>query len=250
MTKVVFAACLLLAGSVAGPLALAKDPSQLLLHKGARVGIVNMMDAEVTHFHTSKVLAQSFFKTHAVNWQVDSMLSDAVTQRLTQLELVPVNLGASNSLMHNREEFFVNNSVAKGLPRDASREFARLASAERLDALIVFAPGLNNPSQAGSAVRRGLPDYLRGWGFITGDTNEKPALFNMTQVLLIGVAPDGPALNAREWGGAYTEEWSDYAPPENLKQIPLEQLDRLQPPFGRILGRQANRVMDWITVVP
>lgn len=249
MTKVVFAACLLLAGSVAGPLALAKDPSQLLLHKGARIGIVNMMDAEVTHFHTSKVLAQSFFKTHPVNWQVDSMLSDAVTQRLTQLELVPVNLGASDSLMRNREDFFVNNSVAKGLPREASREFARLASAERLDALIVFAPGLNNSSQAGSA-RRGLPDYLRGWGFITGDTNEKPALFNMTQVLLIGVAADGAALSAREWGGGYSEEWLDYTPPENLKQIPLEQLDRLQPPFGRILGRQANRVMDWITVVP
>jgi len=250
MTKVVFAACLLLAGSWAGPLALAKDPSQLLLHKGARVGIVNMMDAEVTHFHTSKVLAQSFFKTQPVNWQVDSMLSDAVTQRLTELGLVPVAMGASDALMRGRDEFFVNNSVAKGLPREASREFALLAIAERLDALIVLAPGLNNSSQAGGAVRRGLPDYLRGWGFITGDTNEKPALFNMTQVLLIGTTPQSAALNAREWGGAYTDEWSDYVPPDNLKQIPLEQLDRLQPPFGRILTRQASRVMDWITVVP
>ena len=250
MTKVVFAACLLLAGSLAGPLALAKDPSQLLLHKGARVGVVNMMDAELTHFHSSKVLAQSFFKTQLVNWQVDSMLSDAVTQRLTQLELVPVALGASDTLMRNRDDFFVNNSVAKGLPREVAREFARLAAPERLDALIVLAPGLNNPSQAGGAVRRNLPDYLRGWGFITGDTNDKPALFNMTQVLLIGVAPDGAALSAREWGGAYTDEWSDYVPPENLKQIPLEQLDRLQPPFGRLLARQASRVMDWITVMP
>jgi hypothetical protein len=250
MTKVVFAACLLLAGALAGPLALAKDPSQLLLHKGARVGVVNMMDAEVTHFHTSKVLAQSFFKTQLVNWQVDSMLSDAVTQRLTQLELVPVALGASDTLMRNRDDFFVNNSVAKGLPREVAREFARLAAPERLDALIVLAPGLNNPSQAGGAVRRSLPDYLRGWGFITGDTNDKPALFNMTQVLLIGIAPDGAALSAREWGGAYTDEWSDYVPPANLKQIPLEQLDRLQPPFGRLLARQASRVMDWITVMP
>jgi hypothetical protein len=247
MTKVVFAACLLLAY---GPLALAKDPTQLLLHKGARVGVVNMMDPEVTHFHTSKVLAQSFFKTQLVNWQVDSMLSDAVTQRLTQLELVPVAMGASDALMRNRDDYFVNNSVAKGLPRDVSREFVRFAASEHLDALIVLAPGLNNSSQAGGAVRRGLPDYLRGWGFITGDTNEKPALFNMTQVLLIGIAPDGAMLHAREWGGPYTDEWSDYVPPDNPKQIPPEQLDRLQPPFGRILARQANRVMDWITVGP
>lgn len=250
MTKVVIAACLLLAGSLAGPLALGKDPTQLLLHKGARVGVLNMLDPEVTHFHTSKVLAQSFFKTQLVTWQVDSMLSDAVTQRLTQLELVPVALGASDALIRNRDDFFVNNSVAKGLPREVSREFARLAGPERLDALIVVAPGLNNSSQAGGAVRRDLPDYLRGWGFVTGDTNDKPSLFNMTQVLLIGIAPDGAVLHAREWGGGYTDEWSDYVPPDNLKQIPLEQLNRLQPPFGRILARQTNRLMDWITVVP
>jgi hypothetical protein len=250
MTKVVLAACLLLAGSLAGPLALAKDPTQLLLHKGARVGVVNMLDPEVTHFHTSKVLAQSFFKTQLVNWQVDAMLSEAVTQRLTQLELVPVALGASDSLMRNRDDFFVNNSVAKGLPRDVSREFARLAVPERLDALIVLAPGLNNSSQAGAAVRRNLPDYLRGWGFMTGDTSEKPSLFNMTQVLLIGIAPDGATLHAREWGGGYTDEWLDYVPPDNPKQIPLEMLDRLQPAFGRFMARQAGHVLDWITVMP
>jgi hypothetical protein len=250
MTKVVLAACLLMAGLLTGPVALGKDPTQLLLHKGARVGVVNMMDPEVTHFHTSKVLAQSFYKTQLVSWQVDSMLSDAVSQRLTQLELVPVGMGASDVLMRKRDDFFVNNSVAKGLPREVAREFAQLAASERLSALIVLAPGLNNSSQAGGAVRRSLPDYLRGWGFITGDTNEKPSLFNMTQVLLIGIAPDGAALSAREWGGSYTDEWSDYVPPDNPKLIPVEQLDKLQPPFARILGRQANRLMDWITVMP
>src|SRR5215470_8246040 len=183
MTRVLFAAWLLMA--VSG--AVAKDPTQLLIHKGARVGVVNMMDAEVTHFHTSKVLTQSFFKTQTVNWQVDSMLREAVMQRLTQLELVPVAMGASAALMRKRDEFFVNNSVAKGLPREASRDFAELAAPEHLDALIVLAPGLNNSSQAGGTVRRGLPDYLRGWGFVTGDTNEKPSLFNMTQVLLISL---------------------------------------------------------------
>jgi len=251
MTKVVFAACLLVAGSFAVPLALAaKDPTQLLIHKGARVGVINMMDAEVTHFHTSKVLAQSFFKTQLVAWQVDSMLNDAVTQRLTQLELVPVVMGPSEELMRNRDEFFINNSVAKGLSREAAKEFAQLAAAERLDALIVLAPGLNNSSQAGNLVRKALPDYLRGWGFVTGDTSEKPALFNMTQVLLISTSPSGLVMNAREWGGGYFDEWADYAPPENPKQIPQEQLDHLQPLFGRILARQTSRLMDWITVAP
>jgi hypothetical protein len=250
MTKVVFAACLLVAISWAAPTALAKDPTQLMLPKGARVGIINLMDAEVTQFHTSKVLAQSFLKTYALKWPVDSMLSEAVTQRLTQLELVPVAVGPSDTLMLSRDELFVNNSVAKGLPREASKDFSDLAAANRLDALIVLSPGLNNSSQAGNLLRKGLPDYLRGWGFVTGDTNEKPSLFNMTQVLLIGAGPRGCVLNAREWGGAYAEDWTDYTAPENLKQMPPEQLDHLQPMFSRILAQQAGRLMEWITVTP
>jgi hypothetical protein len=251
MTRVVLAACLLLACAMAGPLAVAKDPTQLLLHKGARVGIVNMMDAEVTHFHTSKALADSFFKTHLVNWQVDSMLTDAASQRLTQLDLVPVPLGASDALMRNRDESFVNNSVAKGLPKEVARQFAQLAAAERLDALLVLAPGLNNSSQAGGGTyRKDLPDYLRGCGYVTSDLNGKPALFDMTQVLLIGVTPDGAKLQAREWGGGYTDEWVDYTAPADPKRVPLELLDKLQPLFGRMLAKQTGRAMDWITVAP
>jgi hypothetical protein len=249
MTKVAFA-CLLVALSWAVPPVGAKDPTPLLLQKGARVGVVNLMDAEITHFHTGKVLAQSFLKTHLVNWQVDSMLSDAVVPKLTGMGLLPVVMGASDALLRNRDDFFVNNSVAKGLPREAAREFAALAASDHLDALIVLAPGLNNSSQAGPAVRRGLPDYLRGWGFVTADTGEKPSLFNMTQVLLIEAGSDGATLRAREWGGAYVEDWADYVAPADLKQFSLEQLDHLQPLFGRILGRQSSRLMDWITVSP
>jgi hypothetical protein len=247
MHKVVIAAWLLLAGS----LAVAKDPTQLLLHKGARVGIVNLMDAEITHFHTSKNLSESFFKTLGVSWQVDSMFTAAVSQRLTQLDLVPVPEGATEALVHGRDESFVNNSVAKGLPKELARQFAQLAGPERLDALVVLAPALNNSAQAaGGSYRKDLPDYLRGWGYVTGDLGAKPVLFNATQVLLIGITPEGAKLQAREWGGAYTDEWSDYVAPEDPKHPPPEVLDKVQPLFARILTKQSGRVVDWITVTP
>ena len=177
-----------------------------------------MMDAEVTHFHTGKVLAQSFLKTQLVAWQVESMLNDAVTPRLTQLELVAVPMGASDSLMRNRDEYFVNNSVAKGLPREIARQFAQLAASERLDALIVLAPGLNNSSQASGAARRGLPDYLRGWGFVTDDATPNLRFSTCARCLVDRDQPRRHAqLNAREWGGGYADEWPDYVPPANPK---------------------------------
>jgi hypothetical protein len=251
MTKGVLAACLLMASLLAAPFVSAKDSTQLILHKGARVGIVNLMDAEVTHFHATKVLTQSFYKIHTLEWQVDSMLTDAVAPRLSQLELVPVSMGASDGLIRSREDYFVNNSVAKGLPRELARQLTELAATKRLDALIVLAPGVNDSAQAGSAVRRGLPDYLHGWGFVTTDEpGAKPSLFNMTQLLLIGITSAGATLNSREWGGQYTDTWANYSLQPDLKAIPSEQLDELQPQFAGILTKQAGRLIEWITVIP
>jgi len=99
------------------------------------------------------------------------MLTDAVSQRLTQLELVPVAIGASDALLRNRDEEFVNNSVAKSLPKDVARQFAQLAAAERLDALIVLAPGLNNSSQAG---RRHLQEGSARLSARLGIRNRRP----------------------------------------------------------------------------
>ena len=252
MTRGVLAACVLLASLLAAASVIAKDSAtQLILHKGARVGIVNLVDAEVTHFHATKVLTQSFYKTHRLGWQVDPMLTDAVAPRLSQLELVPVSMGASDGLLRNRDDYFVNNSVAKGLPREVSRQLTELAATERLDALIVLAPGVNNSAQAGSAAQRGLPDYLHGWGFVTTDEpGAKPALFNMTQLLLVSITPAGATLDAREWGGQYTDTWANYSLAPDLKAIPAEQLDELQPLFAGILTKQSARLIEWITVVP
>lgn len=251
MTKVVFAWILVAAFWATGGtgIAFAKDATSLPLHKGARVGVINLMDSELTHFHGSKVLSQSFLKTLAVNWQLQSLLIDSVTPRLTQYGLVALPLSAPEDLLRTRDLVFVEGSVAKRLPRETAAMFAALGAAEHVDALIVLAPSLNNSAQAGGSVRHALPDYLRGFGFVTSDTGEKPALFNMTQMLLIAIGPDGARLVAREWGGAYAEEWSDYVAPADLRQFPPEQLDALKPLFSRILTRQAGRLLDWITIV-
>jgi hypothetical protein len=250
MTKVVTAACLLLLGFIAAPLALAKDATQLLLRKGARVGVINLMDPEVTHYHTSKVITQSFMKTHPVTWQVDSMFADAVNARLAKLELVPVPLAPTVVLGRNRDQDFVENAPVKGLPKEVTKDLAQLATVQHVDAFLILAPSLNNSAQAAGAARRTLPDYLRGWGFVTGDTLVRPSLFNLTQVLLVGVGPEGVTLNAREWGGAYAEDWGDYAAPANPKEVPPEVLDQLQPMFSHLVARQSERVLAWITVTP
>src|SRR5437868_3838007 len=65
-----------------------KEAGNLALAKGARVGVINLLDAEVTHFHAAKQIKDSFLKTYTVNWPVAAMLSEALKERVGQMGLV------------------------------------------------------------------------------------------------------------------------------------------------------------------
>ncbi len=223
----------------------------LTLSKGARIGVVTLLDPEVRHYHASNNIQDSFLKTLPVQWAVDAMFFDAVKQRLTQMDLEVVAVTPSDGLLRGRQEFFVDGSVSRGLSGPCADEFTRMAAADHVDAFVVLVPGVNDSGHAGSARRKDLPDYLRGWGFMT--KAEQPAapppVFNMTQVLLVSGTGGTALLRAREWGGGYADTWSAYTPPPDLKNIPDTALDSLKPIFSGLIGRQASRVFDQILVV-
>ncbi len=168
-----------------------------------------------------------------------------------QMGLEAVPIAPSAALERGRQEFFVEGSVTKGLSKACAAEFTQMAAAEHVDAFIVLAPGVNDSAHAGGARRKDLPDYLRGWGFVTraGDPpGTKPAVFNMTQVLLVGATGGTALLRAREWGGDYTYSWQSFSPPSSLKDIPQSEIDTLRPVFADIVTRQSGRLFEQITV--
>jgi hypothetical protein len=89
--------CLLLGLSVSAARA-ASAPPPLALAAGARVGVVSLLDAEVTHYHSAPRVQDSFLKTQAVPWSVSAMLLEAVREPLTRLGLTPVPLAAGETL--------------------------------------------------------------------------------------------------------------------------------------------------------
>ena len=101
----------------------AHPPASLALPAGARVGVVSLLDPEVTHFHTSRQIENSFLKTYTVTWPVDTMLLAAVRERLGQLGLTSVPVVASDALRRARESCFLDASLAKGANQISSLEF-------------------------------------------------------------------------------------------------------------------------------
>src|SRR5579863_5207530 len=109
----------------AGPALAESEPPAVELPAGAHVGLVNLLDPEVTHFHAAKELQSSFLKTYTVNWPVLTMLTQALQARLTQLGLAPVVLEATLALRDAREACFLNASLAKGLPKECRQPFGQ-----------------------------------------------------------------------------------------------------------------------------
>jgi hypothetical protein len=232
----------------------AKDRTPAAISKGAQVGVVNLMDAEITHYHAARETKDNFLKNHPVNWSVDDMLNDAVKEHLVQMGLTPVPLAVTDSLARSREECFVNMPLAKGLPKGWSKAcsapLVELASSAGVNALILLSPGVNNSDHAGSS-RDGLSETLRGWGFFTRErasSQDKPALFDETELLLIGITPQGATLLARKWGGTLTIQWQSYTRPADPREVTPEQVDELQPLIAAVLSRQAAELLEQVHV--
>ena len=220
----------------------AHPPPSLALPAGARVGLVNLLDPEVTHFHASRQIENSFLKTYTVSWPVSAMLLTAVKDRLGELGLTAVPVAASDALRRARESCFLDASLAKGLPKECGPLYAQLAASQGVNALIVLGPGRNDSAHAGGTRHKELPEYLRGWCVVTGGTDAAPVLLDMTELVLIGVSGSQGQLIGLGWGGD-GKSWVDYRAPPDLKAFPAQQLDQLQPLYGAMLKQQADTAL-------
>jgi hypothetical protein len=243
--------CLALMLTAGGPAWAKKAAPALTVSRGARVGVVSLLDPDITHYHTSSKIQDSFLKTFQVQWPLGALFMDAVKQRLAQMGLEAVAVSPSPGLERSRHDYFIDHSVLNGLSPACVREFNQMAADAHVDAFIVLAPGVNDFDHAGSARRKDLPDYLRGWGYITKaeQPGAKPTVFDMTQVLLVSATGGTSLLRAREFGGAYTDDWSSYSAPADPKAVPEGDLDSLKPVVSGLLTRQSNRIFEQIEVV-
>jgi hypothetical protein len=231
----------------------AREITPLLLPRGARVGVVSVLDPEITHFHSGRSIQDASLHTEVVGWSTGAMLLEALRERATQMGLVLVPLAPPTELSRAREACFLDGNFNKSLPKPCILPLEHLGSDDHVQAVIVLAPGLNNSAHAGSSRYKDLPDYVRGWGFMSGESaspDGKPLLFSFVELLLVAESPEGPELRGREWGGNYTVEWTTFVAPPDPKSIPLSYYPQLQPLFAGMLGRQASRLLDQVQVGP
>jgi hypothetical protein len=236
----------ILLGVLPGPCVAAAPPPGAQVVSGERIGVVNLLDAEVTHFHAARSVQDSYLKTYAVGWPVEGMLSEALRTGLGELQLTAVPLAPGAALLRERETCFLDANLEKPLPRACAAAYQELAAREHLAALIVLAPGLNNALHAQSGRRKELPEYLRGWCLASAEGGV-PTLLNLTELVLVAITPKGAVLAGRAWGGGESAPAPSLAPPADLKALTAAQLDALQPPYAQLLAAQSSLLLRHLT---
>jgi hypothetical protein len=218
----------------------------LAIPKGGRIGIIDMMTPDVTHFHIGATAVKSFLRTYRASWSVADVIDEPLIWSLTNIGLEPVSLQASELLRRQKQSWLMANPTGTKLARGCMEELQRVIMEENLSALIIVAPGPNATPDAAEGNRlKKLPEYIQGWGFSTSDEPDgltKPVVFNLTQMIVIGKTTDGIRLEHREWGGSYVYEWDNFTPPADMKAVPDAEVAKLKPVITDVMKRQIARV--------
>ncbi|MEP7242351.1 MAG: hypothetical protein ABI885_01550 [Gammaproteobacteria bacterium] len=214
---------------------------------GARIGVMDMMPTDVTHFHVGKTQVTSFMRTYRGDWSAADVIDEPLIWALTNAGYEPVSVQPSDTLRRQRQAWIVDKPQANKLPRDCIEELERVISAQNLSAIIIVAAGPNTSPESveGNRLRK-LPEYIQGWGFSTSDEPDgiaKPVVFNLSQMLLIQKTSDSAKLEYREWGGSYVYEWANFTPGADMKALPPAEIEKFKPVILDVVKRQIGRLM-------
>lgn len=219
----------------------------LAIPAGGRIGIIDLVNPDITHFHVGATPVKSFLRTYRATWSVADVIDEPIIWSLTNVGLEPVSLQASDLLRRQKQSWIVSNPQARKLSGACLEELERVISDERLAALIIVAPGPNTApeAEAGNRLKK-IPEYIQGWGFATSDDPgglTRPMVFNLTQMLLVGKTTEGVRLEHREWGGAYVYEWDNFTVPPDVKALPDAEISKLRPVITDVMKRQIARLV-------
>jgi hypothetical protein len=215
---------------------------------GARVGIIDIVTNDVTHYHVGSSELNNFLRTYRPDWGPAGVIDHPLTESLSGAGFQPVMVEASDALLEQRESWLINKPRAKKLARRCLNELGRIMVEANLAAIIVAAPGANTAPEFDPRNRLGrLPRTTQGFGFSTSDEPDgitNPGVFDFTQLILVAQTADGPQLVVRDWGGTRLHDWPDFDPGANLKALSDTQLAPLRTVIAEAMNeRIATRLM-------
>lgn len=232
--------------------AVAKDKSPLALEPEARIGIINLMADDVTHYHIGTTIFNNGLRTYPVDWALREHVTLDVLRAVSQLGYSGVVIPPTQTLTESREKIYGEGGpgLFLGITKTASKELIDVSRTADLDGLVVIATErLNFFMSSGSfmtAKQTTLPDYISDWGVATRANflgKAKPLVFNASVALLIDVRGDAATLVRVVRGSQDTMEWPDFPWPSKEQPATAETFAGARPIVEGMFSRQVAGVL-------
>ena len=211
---------------------------------GGRIGIIDMVSSDITHFHVGRAEANSFMRTYRGNWVAADLIDDPLIAALNGAGFQPVAIAASDALRKDKRSWIIEKPRSDRLPRGCVKELSRIMKEQNLVGLIVVAPGANSEPEYVDGDRYSrLPGTLEGFGFSTSDVpigTTKAGIFDFTQMVVVAKDGDGAELLARDWGGNRVYDWPDFDAGPNPKQLSEDQIAQLRPVLADAMKKRID----------
>ena len=237
--RIVLIACLV---SLCGHAWAADAPATI--KPGGRVGIIELVTNDVTHFHVGRSEVTNYMRTYRGNWGAADLIDVPLMNALADAGFQPVAVEASEELRAEKQSWIIQKPQANKLSRACLKELGRIMVDVKLAGLIVVAPGANSdPDFMWSR----LPKTLQGFGLMTSDEPNgvtKATVFDFTQFAVVANTADGAELVLRDWGANLPYDWPAFDSGVNLKALTNGQLAQIRVVLEDALKKRiTNRIV-------
>jgi hypothetical protein len=241
-----------LIGVVSAGAAVAKDKPPLTLEPEARIGIVNLMADDVTHYHVGTTIFNNGLHTYPVDWALRERVTQDIVSGVSQLGYSAVVISPTAALVESREKIYGEGGpgLFLGLTKTGQKELIEVARTENLHGLVVIATERSNFFMSSgsfmTAKQTTLPDYISDWGVATRANflgKAKPLVFNASVALLIDVRGDSATLIRVVRGSQDTMEWPDFPWPTKDQSATAENFVGARPIIEGMFSRQVAEIL-------
>jgi hypothetical protein len=240
------------------------QPVQLQLPPGARIGILNVLEQEMTHVHVGSLRINSFTNVYPVDWNLPAYLNRTIENDLRargSYTLIPLAVNADagwkQSISRN-----ITSTVNAWMPGDLRAYLRQAVEDNRLDAVISVSSYNSGMWEGDVCFKIGKNDGIstQGYGLFT----RTRALSGLSGLLPIGqnqaspyadifvavFEPRAPALAAYAAAPCSKETLADFPWGSDLQFLGPAVIKQLRPNVERISAEAVQAALGKAGLIP
>jgi hypothetical protein len=239
------------------------QPVQVQLAPGARIGILNLVEAQMTHIEMGALRFDSFTNVYPVEWDLPGYLTRRIESEPKQhgsYTFVPIGLNAAPGWNQSMAAS-IHSTVTTWLSGDLRRFIQQAAAENRLDLVVTvssYQTGMQPPESCFQIYKSDLP--TQGYGLFT-----RSGLVPQNQWLPVGGNKAHPyanilsavfqtqpvALAAYGFAPCYSDAGLENFPwPADIRFLGPAQFDALRPAVEGLAGESVSAALRKAGLMP